>query len=159
MKKVIDILLISLLLSCSEKRRIEHSRDLNYLGEIVQTYMFECTDANQLEVHTKAKFNPTDTTMTFYIGKSKSDFFQKWNIPLNQISLKLDTINSTMAVPSLKIRGIENRSVIQYTGSENKISKKTKSFNIYLFDWCDKKKQDNFIRAFKRMIELAKLQE
>ena len=65
-----------------------------YLGGIIENYMFECTDANQLEVHTKAKFNPTDSTLTFFIGKSKTEFFQKWNIPLRDVYVDINFIHS-----------------------------------------------------------------
>lgn len=131
---------------------------MQYLGGIVENFMFECTDTNQLEVHTKAKFNLADSTLTFFIGKSKSDFFQKWDIPLNRVFIDVNIISSTMETwEELKIKGIEKNSVIQYTNKKSGKSELTKSFTIYLFDWCNEKKQENFIRALKRITELSKL--
>ena len=129
-----------------------------YLGEIIENYMFECTDANQLEVHTKAKFNPTDSTLTFFIGKSKTEFFQKWNIPLQKVYVDINFIHSlTDTMKQINIKATEKDSVIQYSDNRNMTSKMTKSYNIYLFDWCDEKKQENFISALKRITELSKL--
>lgn len=130
-----------------------------YLGGLIETYMFECTDANQLEVHTKANYNSTDSTMTFYIGKSESDFFQKWDIPLRKVYVDLNMINSTVAtLKNLNIKGIEQDSVITYSDKRSGETKQTKSFNIYLYDWCDKKNQENFITALERMTELSRTQ-
>ena len=159
LKKTISILSFLLILSCSsEKDKIEQSTDMAYLGGIIENYMFECTDANQLEVHTKAKYNPIDSTMTFYIGKSKSDFIKKWDIPLDKVYLDLENISSTSDLwRSLKIKGIDQDSVINYIHKKNSEDKLTKSYNIYLFDWCDKNKQENFISALKRISELSKL--
>ena len=129
-----------------------------YLGGIIENYMFECTDANQLEVHTKAKYNPTDTTLTFFIGKSKTEFFQKWNIPLQNVWVDINFIHSlTDTMKQINIKATEKDSVIQYSDNRNMTSKMTKSYNIYLFDWCDDKKQENFISALKRITELSKL--
>jgi hypothetical protein len=76
LRKTISILKFIIFFSCSsEKDKIEKSTDKQYLGGIIENYMLECRDANQLEVHTKAKYNSTDSTMVFYIGKSKFDFF------------------------------------------------------------------------------------
>jgi len=131
---------------------------MQYLGGIVENFMFDCTDANQLEVHTRAKFNPTDSTLTFFKGKSKSDFFQKWDIPLNRVFIDVNIISSTVETwEELKIKGIGKNSVIQYTNKKNGETELTKSFNVYLFDWCDEKKQENFISALKRITELSKL--
>ena len=160
MKKTISILSFLLILSCSsEKDKIEKSTDMTYLGGIIENYIFECTDANQLEVHTKAKYNPIDSTMTFYVGKSKFDFIKKWDIPLDKVYLDLENISSTSDLwRSLKIKGIDQDSVINYIHKENSEVKLTKSYNIYLFDWCDKNKQENFISALKRISELSKLE-
>ena len=129
-----------------------------YLGGIIEKYMFECTDANQLEVHTKAKFNPTDSTLTFFIGKSKTEFFQKWNIPLRDVYVDINFIHSlTDTMKQINIKAPEKDSVIQYSDNRNMTSKMTKFFNIYLFDWCEEKKQENFISALKRITELSKL--
>ncbi len=120
--------------------------------------MFECTDANQLEVHTKAKYNPTDSTLTFFIGKSKTEFFQKWEIPLQDIYVDINFIHSlTDTMKQINIKAIEKDSVIQYSDKRNITFKMTNSYNIYLFDWCDKEKQENFISALERITELSKL--
>lgn len=160
MRKTINVLTFILFFSCSsEKDKIEKSTDMQYLGGIIENYMFECTGANQLEVHTKAKYNPTDSTMVFYIGKSKSDFFQKWNIPLRKVYVDINYISSTIAtMRKFKIKGTNKDSVIKYSDKKNTDSKMTNSFNIYLFDWCAKEKQDNFISAFERITELSKLE-
>ncbi len=130
---------------------------MQYLGGIIENYMFECTDANQLEVHKKAKYNSIDSTLTFYIGKSKSDYFQKWDIPLNKVYVDLNIISSTVATwQEFKLKGINQDSVIKYSNKDNLESKFTKSHNIYLYEWCDKDGQENFISAFKRITELSK---
>ncbi|MBW4971620.1 hypothetical protein KZY98_14235 [Croceibacter atlanticus] len=159
MRKTISILSFLIILSCSsDKEKIEKSTDMIYLSGIIENYMFECTDANQLEVHTKAKYNPIDSTMTFYVGKSKLDFIKKWDIPLDKVHLDLDNMNSTSNLwRSLKIKGINQDSVISFIHKENSKIELTKSFNIYLFEWCDKKKQENFISALNRITELSKL--
>ncbi|GAB4507687.1 MAG: hypothetical protein Tsb004_03300 [Allomuricauda sp.] len=129
-----------------------------YLGGIIENYMFECTDANQLEVHTKAKYSTTDSTLTFFIGKSKTEFFQKWNIPLRDVYIDINFIHSlTDTMKQINIKATEKDSVIQYSDNRNMTSKMTKSYNIYLFDWCDEKRQENFISALKRITELSKL--
>lgn len=128
-----------------------------YLGGIIENYMFECTDANQLEVHTKAKYNPTDSILTFFIGKSKTEFFQKWNIPLQDVFVDINFIHSlTDTMKQINIKATGKDSVIQYSDKRNMTSKMTSSYNIYLFDWCDKEKQENFISALKRITELSK---
>lgn len=129
-----------------------------YLSGIIENYMFECTDTNQLELHTKAKYNPIDSTMTFYVGKSKSDFIKKWVIPLDKVYLDLENKSSKSDLwRSLKIKGIKEDSVINFINKENLKIELTKSFNIYLFEWCDDKKQENFISALNRITELSKL--
>lgn len=159
MKKTIGILSFLLILSCtSEKDKIEKSTDMAYLGGIIENYMFECTDANQLEVHTKAKYNPIDSTLTFFIGKSKTEFFQKWDIPLRDVYVDINFIHSlTDTMRQINIKTTEKDFVIQYSDKKNMTSKMTKSYNIYLFDWCNEKKQENFISALKRITELSKL--
>ncbi|WP_143067838.1 hypothetical protein [Olleya namhaensis] len=159
MKKTISILTFFLILSCSsEKDKIEKSTDMTYLGRIIENYMFECTDANQLEVHTKAKYNPTDSTLTFFIGKSKTEFFQKWEIPLQDIYVDINFIHSlTDTMKQINIKATEKDSVIQYSDKRNITFEMTNSYNIYLFDWCDKEKQENFISALERITELSKL--
>ena len=57
----------------------------------------------------------------------------------------------------INIKATEKESVIQYSDNRNMTSKMTKSNNIYLFDWCDEKKQENFISALLRITELSKL--
>lgn len=159
LKKTIIILSFLLIQSCStEKDRIEKSTDMIYLGDIIENFMYECTGANQLEVHTKAKYNPVDSTFTFYVGKSKSDFIKKWNISLDKIYIDLENKGSSSNLwRSLQIKGIDQESVINYVHKKDLEVKLTKSFNIYLFEWCDKKKQENFISALKRITELSKM--
>jgi hypothetical protein len=55
-----------------------------------------------------------------------------------------------------KLKGTNKDSVLKYSDKKYADSKMTNSFNIYLFDWCDKEKQDNFISAFERITELSK---
>ena len=159
LKKTISILSFLLILSCtSEKDKIEKSTDMEYLGGIIENYMFECTDANHLEVHTKAKYNPVDSSLIFFIGKSKTEFFQKWNIPLRDIYVDINFIHSlTDTMKQINIKAAEKDSVIQYSDKKNMTSEMTTSYNIYLFDWCNEKKQENFISALKRITELSKL--
>ena len=131
---------------------------MTYLGGIIENYMFECTDANQLEVHTKAKYNSIDSTLTFFIGKSKTEFLQRWDIPLKDVYIDLNFIHSLIdTMRQLNLKGADKDSVIQYYDKRNMTSKMTTSYNIYLFNWCNEEKQENFISALKRLTELSKM--
>ena len=159
MKKTLSILLFFGLFSCASKKdKIEKSMDMVFLGEIIENYMLECTDANHLKVHTKAKFNPTDSTLTFYVGKSQSDFFQKWQIPLSGVNTDLIDESPDSFHRKLKISGIAQDSVIYYSNRSDSVSRRTQSFNIYLYNWCDDKKQEHFISAINRITALTKLE-
>ncbi len=159
MKKILSIFLFFGLLSCASKKdKIERSTDMVFLGEIIEKYMLECTDANHLEVHTKAKFNPADTTLTFYIGKSQSDFFQKWQIPMSRVNTDLINESLDSFHRKLKINSIARDSVIYYSNRKDSVFKATQSFDIYLYNWCDDKKQEHFISAVKRITALTNLE-
>lgn len=155
MKKIIGILCFFLLQSCaSEKSKIEKSNDMLFLAETIENYMFNCTDSNDLKVHTKAKHNLKDSTITFFIGKSISDYHQKWKIPLKEIAINVDNKNSRTFLRELKIKGIDNISIIKYSENGNEETENLDYFVIYLHNWCDKKEQKNFIAALKRITEL-----
>lgn len=159
MKKTLSILLFFGFLSCASKKdKIEKSTDMVFLGGIIEDYMLECTDANHLEVHTKAKFNPTDSTLTFYTGESQSDFFQKWQIPLSGVNTDLIDESLDSFHRKLKISGIAQDSVIYYSNRKDSVFKPIQSFNIYLYNWCDDKKQEHFISAVKRITALTNLE-
>ena len=141
--------------SCSSKKSIiEKSNDVQFLSKIIENYMLNCTDSNDLKVHMKSIYNQENSTMTFYIGNSISDYYQKWNIPLQEIEIEINNTNSETLLRELKIKGINNKSVIKY--SENSIEETENSdyFVIYLYNWCDKNEQNNFIAALKRITEL-----
>lgn len=159
MRSFISLLLLVTILSCaSEKDMIKRSRDLKFLSGIIEDYMFECFDANQLEVHLKSKFNSSDSSLTFFIGKSKYDYFQKWKIPLKNVYLDLDSIKTNHEFwSSVKIRGVNQDSVIQYSENNNDSIEFFNSFNVYLFKWCDNQKQEQFISSLKRINELSKM--
>ena len=157
MKKIIGILCFLLFHSCSSKKSIiEKSNDRLFLAKTIENYMLNCTDSNDLKVHTKAKYNLENSTIPFYIGNSISDYYQKWNIPLRdiEIEVEVDNKNSKTLLRELKIKGIDNKSVIKY--SENGIEETENSdyFFIYLYNWCDKNEQNNFIAALKRITAL-----
>lgn len=143
--------------SCSSKKSIiEKSNDVQFLSKIIENYMLNCTDSNDLKVHMKSIYNQENSTMTFYIGNSISDYYQKWNIPLQEIEIEINNTNSETLLRELKIKGINNKSVIKY--SENSIEETENSdyLVIYLFNWCDNNEQKNFIAALKRITELSK---
>ena len=157
MKKIIGILCILLFQSCSSKKSIiEKSNDRLFLAKTIENYMLNCTDSNDLKVHMKSIYNQENSTMTFYIGNSISDYYQKWNIPLQEIEIEINNTNSETLLRELKIKGINNKSVIKY--SENSIEETENSdyLVIYLFNWCDNNEQKNFIAALKRITELSK---
>ena len=102
-----------------KKSIIEKSNDVQFLSKIIENYMLNCTDSNDLKIHMKSKYNQENSTMTFYIGNSISDYYQKWNIPLQEIKIEINSTNSETLLRELKIKGINNKSVIKY--SENSI--------------------------------------
>lgn len=158
MKKIIGILCFVLLQSCSSKKStIEKSNDRLFLAKIIENYMLNCTDSNDLKVHTKAKYNQENSTITFYIGNSISDYYQRWTVPLNEIDIEIDKENPSTTLRELKIKGIDNKSVIKYSEKETEEMENSDYFVIYLYYWCDKNEQNNFIAALKRIIELNKL--
>lgn len=143
--------------SCSSKKSIiEKSNDVQFLSKIIENYMLNCTDSNDLKTHMKSKYNPKDSTISFYIGNSIYDYYQKWNIPLQEIEIEIDNTNSEKLLRELKIKGINNKSVIKYYENGIQEIENLDYLVIYLFNWCDKNEQKNFIAALKRITELNK---
>lgn len=163
MKKAIYILSFLIFLSCfsiNSEIDIEQTTNIESLGEVIENFMLECmgTKTNDDTGHMNIKFNPSDSTATFYIGKSISDFSQKWNIPLREVEIDSSNIDISMSYQEFKITSIDQKSLIKYSYADEKIinHKSNRSFSIYLFNLCSLERQETFKRAFKRIIELSR---
>jgi hypothetical protein len=159
MSKLKYLLILVVILSCrSSKDEIESSFDMLYLVSIIEEFKLKCTDTNELETHVKAKFNPADSTLTFFIGRSHLDYSDKWIIKLKNSIFEIDSINKNNLWKEVKIKTTSNQSAIKYYAKEDLQHENLDYFNLYIYDWCDKKEQKNFIASLKRIIELSKLQ-
>ena len=132
--------------SCSSKKSIiEKSNDVQFFSKIIENYMLNCTDSNDLKTRMKSKYNQENSTMTFYIGNSISDYYQKWNIPLQEIEIEINSTNSETLLRELKIKGINNKSVIKYFENSIEGTENSDYLVIYLFNWCDNSEQKTLL--------------
>ena len=158
MSKLKYFLILVVFLSCrSSKDEIASSFDVIYLGSIIEEFKLKCIDTNELESHVKAKFNPVDSTLIFFIGHSHLDYSDKWIVKLKNSILEIDSINKNNLWKEVKIKTTSNQSAIKYYAKEDLQYEHLDYFNLYIYDWCDKNEQENFIASLKRIIELSKL--
>lgn len=155
MEKKLVFLLLIILYSCSnELDKIKNSNDLMFLGNYVKKFTSKCIDSNHPDLLKKFHYNKTDSTLVFYTGISKSNFKEKWTIPLKEINISLDKKNKSMLWNELIISG--NSNVIKYENINSNNNGKTNHFVIYEYNWCDKLDQKKFEIALKRMIVISK---
>jgi len=155
MKNFTSLLLICFLFfSCSnELDKIRNSDDLVFLSKYVQKFTSECIDSNEENLFKKYYFNKIDTTIVFYNGLSKSNFKEKWTIPLKKINV-LYNDSESMMWNEIKISGIEN--CIHYENRNSNENEMTNSFIIYEYNWCKKSDQEKFEISLERMIVISK---
>ena len=155
MKKHILLLLIcTLFYSCSsELDKIRNSNDLVFLSKYVEKFTSECIDSNEESLFKKYYFNEIDSTIIFYTGSTKSDFKEKWTIPLKKIIVSYNKNSENMMWDEIEISGIGNS---YYEDSDSNKNEMINRFIIYEYNWCKKSDQGKFEIAFERMIVISK---
>lgn len=152
MKYLITLIISINLISCSsESEKISRSKDLNFLSNYITTFLYDCTDSNDLKLHRKAEYRQQDSTFIFFVGKSLKYYNEKWEIPVKDLYLKRIKDDDSKMWDILEIKG-----KIKYQNSVTKEIEKHSYHTIYLYEWCNKKNEmTNFKLAFSRMIKLC----
>ncbi len=148
MKYTLFILILSVFSSCSTHKKIDKSEDLHYLSNFITTFLFDCTDSNDLKLHRKAVYRSQDSTFIFYVGESLNNYNEMWEIPLKGLSFEKTDDDSKMW-DKLEIKGS-----IKYNDSIS--SEFLEYHTVYLYEWCNKRNETiHFELSLNRMIELC----
>lgn len=160
MRKSLLLILILSIISCqSEIDRIKKSNNLEECIEKVTTHINNCHEgSNQIEVDEKAHFDFETNILTIYKGKSITDYFQKWEIPLARLSQDAFSVVKESELTEKITVFIENelREIRYFENGE--LKSKVFQNNYYLAEYCFEKENDKeiFIESYKRAIYLAK---
>lgn len=154
MKKVLYLILIITITSCqTEIDKIKNSNSIEDCIENVTRHINKCFEgSNQLKVDEKAEYNFETNILTIYIGKSITDYFQKWEIPLAELDPKRIVINKQKITVFAK----DDKRKIKYY-KDGKIESNPFQNNYYLMHYCFEKENGTEIlfESYKRAIILV----
>jgi DNA mismatch repair ATPase MutS len=163
MKKNIFILsFICLVFLISCKTRIEKKRNITNLEtsiNYVVKNINKCYEGgNQLEVDEKAEYDSSSKTLIIFIGESKNNFIQKWEIPLTELdenTVKIDTSN----IDVLEIFTLNKEDKIKYYSKTEKDGKSNET-HYYLPSYCYTFREKKMLaESFKKSIILSKIND
>ncbi|WP_435263296.1 hypothetical protein [Tenacibaculum sp. nBUS_03] len=159
MKKVLYIISIFTFISCqTEIDKIKNSDSIEECIGNVTRHINQCfEDSNQIEIDEKADYDFENNILIVYKGKSTTDYFQKWEIPLaeldpNRIEIKKEGIS----IKKITVFTKNNEPKIRYFKDGKKESNPFQN-NYHLKDYCFDKKNgiEIFFESYKRAILLA----
>ena len=163
MKKNIHILIILLifsLIACKTNlKAIKKTNCVDNCIEIILKNINNCFEgSNNPKVDNRAEFDNRTYTLTIFIGQSAENYFQKWEIPFDELDENSILLDTTI-LDNFQVYTLLKKNSIKYF-SIDEPSSYINEHNYYLPDYCfNKKEKIVFIEAFKRAIILSKKQK
>ncbi len=153
------MILIFTTISCqTEIDKIKNSDSIQEcIGNVTQ-HINQCFEgSNQIEVDEKAKYDFKNNILTVYKGKSLTDYFQKWEIPLAELDPnRIEIKNEGISMKKITVFTKNNEPKIKYY-KDNQIESNTYQNNYYLMDYCFEKESgiELLFESYKRAIYLT----
>ena len=154
---ILSFLFLIIFTSCKSRiEKIKESTNLEKCIRYVVKSINKCYEgSNQLEVNQKAEYDSSTKTLIIYIGKSKNNFIQKWEIPLTELDEKSVKIDTSI-LDAFEVFTLNNNPEINYyskTAENGKSSEMHYYFPSYCYTFTEKKM---FAASFKKAIILSK---
>jgi hypothetical protein len=147
------------MISCqSEIDKIKNSDSIEEcIGNVTQ-HINQCFEgSNQIEVDEKADYDFENNILIIYKGKSTTNYFQRWEIPLAELDPnKIEIEKEGISMKKITVFTKKNAPKIR-SFKDGKIASKSFQNNYYLMDFCFDKKDgiELFFESYKRAIFLA----
>lgn len=159
MKKAFYLILIFTIISCrTEVDKIKNNNSIEELIGNVTNHINNCYEgSNHIEVDEKAEYDFEKNILILYKGKSSTDYFQKWEIPLAELDPnRIEVKKEGISMKKITVFTKNNEPKIRYF-KNNKMESNPYQNNYYLMDYCFDKGNgvEILFESYKRAIHLA----
>ena len=162
MKKIIYIIISLTILSCqTELDKIKTSNSIEECIGNITRHINKCHEgSNQIEVDEKAEYNFDTNVLTVFKGKSTTDYFQKWEIPLTELDQNRIVIKDEyLSMKKITVFSKNDKPKIKYY-KDWKFESNPFQNNYHLMDYCfdEEFNMEMFFESYKRAIYLAQIE-
>jgi len=159
LKKGFYLILFFSITSCqTEIEKIKNSNDIEKLIGNITRHINKCYEgSNQIEVDEKAEYDFKNNTLILYKGKSSTDYFQKWEVPLAELDAnRIEIKDEGISMKKITVFTKNDEQKIRYY-KDGKIESNTYQNNYYLMDYCFEKENgiEILFESYKRAIFLV----
>lgn len=154
------LILLVLLTGCTKDLKISRScsNPNDCISSVVDYINNHVDGVNQLNTDEFASFESDSNVLIIYIGKSRNDYFKKWEIPLEKVDINsIEMEEEEFSGHPLSFRSNNNEYYFRFY-EDNEFKTCTSKFKYYpgASNGSKPRFRKQFVISFKKAVELSK---